>query len=60
MWTAISLILGLIGAYVLIAAITYVIMRYAMSATREEARGYGIAWGRTLYLAVKRMLSKEN
>ena len=55
----INLILGLIGAYVVIAAITYVTMRYAMSATREEARGYGIAWGRTLYIAIKRILSKE-
>lgn len=58
MWTLINWTLGLIGAYVLIAAITYVIMRYAMSATREEARGYGIAWGRTLFIAVKRLIGK--
>ena len=54
----INWIFALIGAYMLIAGITYVIMRYAMSATRDEARGYGIAWGRTLYIAVKRMLQK--
>lgn len=57
-WTAIQWALGLIGAYVVIAGITYVIMRYLLSATREEARGYGIAWGRTLYIAVLRMLGK--
>ena len=60
MWTAIGWILGLIGAYVVIAAITYAVMRYALDATREEARGYGIAWGRTLYIAVRRLFTKEN
>ena len=56
--TLINGTLVVIGAYVLIAGITYIIMRYALKATREEARGYGIAWGKTLYLAAMRLFKK--
>ena len=58
MTTLLGWTLGLIGAYVVISGIVYVILRYALGAGREDARDAAIGWIVSLYVAVKRLIGK--
>ena len=55
----ITFILSLIGGYVFVAAVVYGILRYAQKLDRQEARPAAIGWGRTLYVAIRRMLERK-
>ena len=58
MWTLVNWTLGLIGAYVVFAAIYYAYLRYIGKATRQAARSAALAWPVGVYVLGRRLIGR--